>query len=609
MKLSLIPRLLIFFYGYVFISTELLSLFRILSREYVLPIDIAFLVILFLLHKKEILSLLLSIKLRSAFILALIFLFLLSFIQGLFSAPSTTDSMVYHIPRIMYWIQDKTLIQNVIRGSHDFMAPFGEYITLHLYFVTNSDRLLFFSQWLAYVGSVILCVCIAKKLLSGKVNTHHIGMLAATLPIAVLQSSSTQTDLVTAVMVLLSSYYALSFKEFPNFKNALALGLSVGLGILTKATFIIYLVIPLGIVLLALVEKRRSLLKVIIPLLLSGFLIVVLQLRFLSQNLSLFGSLSGQPILEKGSGYTNEYISPSVLISNITRNSFTNLPVPVFNRQLGELINSLHYLIGLNINDPATTYTNTYFEVKPVIYPQEDIVSSPIHFLLIIIAIFFVLLNRNKIRDSKLLYYFFGLSILSFVIFCLILKWQPFHTRLLIPFLLLGSVCSVIFLEKVKGFRLLTRSLLILSIGLAFILVIFNVSRPYISYNFFYKYIRNFSIPNASIPESFLIKPRDQQYFNSRYYWYAPYNKIAYLIEPSDKNVTFKLMDGFEYPLWLFLKRKNPYIHVVSSSEATSGDLIITTAEKMVNMPGFDTNCIKTEINYGYVCLSRMQKL
>jgi len=534
MQLSLIPRLLLLSYAFIFVSTEILSVLNILSRGPVLICDIAFFSLLVYFHRSEIKTLVFSIKLKSKLLYALVSLLALTFIQGLFSAPSTTDSMVYHIPRIMYWMQYKTLFQDVIRGSHDFMAPFGEYLLLHLYFITNSDRLLFISQWLAYLSIIALTVCITKKFITQKIRSVYVAILAASLPIAVLQSSSTQTDLVTCLMVLLSLYYAFEFKKSPGYKQALALGVSLGLGALTKATFVVYAVIPLGIIVLALLEQRKHLLKTIIPLLLAAVLALLMQSRFLSQNLQLYGNFSGQPILEEGSGYTNELVSLPVLVSNLIRNSFLNLPVPILNHQVGQFISQFHNLIGIDINNPQTTYSGTFFEVKSIIFPQEDIVASPIHFLLIVATGIYLLINRRYLKHThKNLLSIFGLSLLSFFIFSLLLKWQPFHPRLLIPFLLLGSLSSFITLMDSKKLKPVLNGLLITSLILAFILSILNVSRPYVSYKLFYNHINQFSQPNASIPESFYIKPREEQYFNSRAYWHKPYTEIVSQLESS----------------------------------------------------------------------------
>lgn len=83
MKIDFIAKIFLIWYLFVYVSTEILSFLSLLILS-------------------------------------------LTFIQGLFSAPSTTDSMIYHLPKVMHWIQDKTVYQDVTRNTHDFKAPFAE---------------------------------------------------------------------------------------------------------------------------------------------------------------------------------------------------------------------------------------------------------------------------------------------------------------------------------------------------------------------------------------------------------------------------------------------------------------------------------------------------
>lgn len=607
MALSIIPKLLLLTYGYIFLSTEFLSLFNLISREWLLPLDSLFIIFLFYFYRNGIHNLLNSINFKSLPNLTLILLFFITFIQGLFSAPSTTDSMVYHIPRIMYWMQDQTLFQNVIRGSHDFMAPFGEYITLHLYFISGSDRFLFLSQWLAYLSSVVLSVLIAKEYFDKKIRIDYLALFAAALPIAVLQSSSTQTDLVTTVIVLLSTYYALRFRKTPNLRNSLAVGLSIGLGILTKATFVIFSLIPISILLLVIWENKKNWRRIITLLAIAALFSLTLQLRFFSQNISLFGNISGQPIIEEGSGYTNELLSGPIIISNLIRNSFLNLPLPLINTPVQNLIYVVHNLINLDPNDPRTTYSGTLFKVSPIIYPQEDIVASPIHFILILVGGLYILFNRRSLKDSKLPIFIYTISIASFFIFSLLLKWQPFHSRLLIPFLMIGSISSFAILAKQKYFELPLKKVVTISVVLAFLLAFLNVSRSYLPYRVFIQYVNHFTQPMASIPEPFFQKPRISQYFNSRYYWERPYRQVIdqLKINNSSQEISFHLMDEFEYPFWVLLKDAGLNFHITPHADSSDNTILITTSKESFIKDGFVTSCYKTELEYGFACISQ----
>lgn len=604
LNLHITVKALLYWYILIFISTEALSYLHLLERNYIILVEIFFWVIFLFFHRQGILQTIQKIDFRSKSLLVILALFLLTLIQGFFSAPSTTDSMVYHLPRVMYWIQEKTVQQDVVRNPHDFMAPFAEYILLHLYFIAGNDRLLFFSQWIAYVVLVIISGVIAERLGADKGIRIMTTLFVATLPMAVMQASSTQVDLVVAVLVVLSTYIALELSKKISVNSAVLFWLAIGLGISTKATFFLFMVIPTGIMLFALIKNRW---RNILVFALSSLTTLIIPFRFMNQNLNLYGNILGPLKKEGGLTLTNDTVNPVVLISNLIRNIMVHIPVPFFTSYAQGFLEFIHKMMGISINSSETTCCDFKFRVIPILYPQEDIVSNFLHILLISFAAFFIF--KKVILKNRLLILTFILSLFSFVIFSLILKWQPFHSRLQTPFFVMGVISSVVILSKFKKSLYILKGMLILSISLAVLLVFLNVSRPYISYNLFYDKIKPFSFPLSSIPQSFFVKPREQQYFNARFYWYLPYKGIIEILVGQDlaesNTVTFDLPDGFEYPLWVFIKRYGLNIRVVPLSEISNETIIISTSEDPYEKEGYLTKCIKTKIEYGYACLSK----
>lgn len=592
-------RTLLYWYIFIFFSTEILSYLSILERRYIFLAELIFWVVLIGWYRNKIFQSIKNFKPQSKNLLIMLSLFILTFLQGFFSAPNTTDSMVYHIPRVMYWIQEKTLTQDVIRNPHDFMAPFGEYIQLHLYFITGNDRLLFLSQWIAYIVSVILSGIIAEQLGANKKTKILTSLFVATIPMAIMQATSTQIDMVVSVLIMIGTHIALNLLKGFNIKQTILLGLTMGLGLSTKATFLLYLIIPVGITAFALIKNNF---KGFLVVCLSALIALILPLRFMSQNLSLYGNILGP--FKKGETLTNEIINIGSLISNLVRNLMIHIPVPFFKNQIQSSIDAFHKMIGMQINSPQTTCCDFQFHVISVIYPQEDIVSNPLHLLIFIFALFYVIKEKNA-REMKIILVFM-LTFFSLLIFSLILKWQPFHSRLHIPFFMLGTISSVLILSKFKIGLASLKMALFISVPLAFLLVFLNVSRPYISYTPFYNKIKPFVPPLSSVPESFITKPRESQYFNARYYWYDPYNKIIEMLEKkvASKTVSFQLMDLYEYPLWLLIKDKNLDYQVLPESKKLDDTIIISTSRDPYSLNGYTTECVKTKIEYGYACIS-----
>ncbi|MDO8573444.1 MAG: glycosyltransferase family 39 protein [Candidatus Daviesbacteria bacterium] len=603
LKVHIAVKALLYWYIFIFISTEALSYLHLLERNYILTAEIFFWVVFLFFNHQEIRRKIQVIDIRSKSILFILALFGLTFIQGFFSAPSTTDSMVYHIPRVMYWMQEKTLFQDVIRNSHDYMAPFGEYILLHLYLIFDNDRMLFFSQWIAYVVSVVLIGIIASQFGADQKTKQLVRLFTATLPIAVMQASSTQVDMVVTVLVLLSLYLSMLLRQFYAIKHSILLGFVIGLGFLTKATFVFYVLIPIGLLFFSLWRQFKKLILIILPILL---LTIILQFRFLSQNLLLYGNFLGVKVSEKGEEavYINEVINPSSVLSNLVRNFLVHLPIPIFSSYIQNTVVQLHNLIGFDINDPRITCCGTEFSVKSILYPQEDIVANPIHLIIIISGGFLFFYKRKQLHINPQIKILYLLTIASLILFSAFIKWQPFHPRLEIPFFMVGTMSAIIIISNAKKIKLLYIGLILSSV-IVLIVVFLNVSRPYISYNVFYNMVKALKPPLASVPEAFYVKPRQQQYFNARYYWYEPYGKIIDLLKKENNiELAFNLGDGFEYPLWTLFRKYKLNYQVVPMSKLSKNTIIISTSKDPYKREGYLTECIKTEIDYGYACLT-----
>ncbi|MBI2018556.1 glycosyltransferase family 39 protein [Candidatus Daviesbacteria bacterium] len=619
LNLHLLVKTLLYWYIFIFISTEILSYFRILERMYIFLAESFFWIFFLFLYRNETIEVVRSINFYSKKTLALLILFSLTFVQGFSSAPNSADSMVYHLPRIMYWVQEKTLFQDVIRNVHDYMPPFGHYILLHLYLIFGNDRFLFFSQWSGYVTTVVISGLIARNLGANRQISGLTSLLVATIPVAVLQATNTTVDMVVTVLVVLSTYLALRLNE-PRIFDYILLSFSLGLGVLTKQIFLIYFPIPIGIILVKFltVNKRQILSKgkkILMSLLIGFSIIILIQARFISQNLAIYGHIAGAKVDYLGQSTQVTFVG---IFSNLIKNTMLNIPLPLFAKEAENVILSIHKLIGIDINECSTTFCDEDFKFRIVraIYPQEDIASNSFHLLLIVVAGIILLKQFINKRVNYLEITIYSLALLSYVLFSTLVKWQPFHSRLQMPFFVIGTIPSVLVLSKFKRGLIFVRSILYLSVFLALLLIFLNVLRPYVSYNLFYESVKSYTfnfrgIPGSfkGIPESFFSKPRTLQYFNSRPYYLKPY--IAVINSLSDKNtkasVAFDLSYGFEYPLWHFLKEYNLNYKIVPNSKKTADTIIISTQEKSYKLLGYYTECFKTdvEIQYSYVCISK----
>ena len=78
----------------------------------------------------------------------------------------------------------------------------AEYAILHLRLVLGSDRLANLTQWLAMAGSLV-GVSLAARCLGATARGQALSALAcATLPMGILQASTTQNDYVAALWLV-----------------------------------------------------------------------------------------------------------------------------------------------------------------------------------------------------------------------------------------------------------------------------------------------------------------------------------------------------------------------------------------------------------------------
>lgn len=496
--------------------------------------------------------------------LALIVLFAaLTFFQGALSAPNTTDSMVYHLVRVVFWMQEQTAWQSVRITSHDFMPPLSGYIMTHLYLLADSDRFVFLGQWLSYLG-VIMCGAELLHHWRASKSLHDWPLLVvASIPLLVLQASSTQNDLLLTFLTLSSVLFAVRYRKHEKRTDLLFLCLALSLGVFAKTSFVLW---AWWIVLRALWKGRAVQWKALGIIMAIGLITLILQSHFWIQNMRLFGSPLGRHITQAGEiVYTNEKMSVGIAAGLLFRNLALNMPLPALSGSITKMATQLFSRFGVDLNDPATTWTGSTFAIQSIVYPQEDIASAPLQVLILIVGGVILWKKRSEASESALV--LVGVLV-SFFLFSLLLKWQPYHLRLQLPFFAVGLVAVLPLMSHHAKKYLKLTALLCSLLGLACILL--NVSRPYISYKQFGSVVQQWQPAGSELPRSFLTTPRYEQYFRARPYWLKPYTQTAVEIKRlSAGEVSLDLEDGFAYPLVVALRRELPNIHITYDNKTT----------------------------------------
>ena len=468
------------------------------------------------------------------------FIVITTMIIAIIAPPNTWDSMTYHMSRVLHWIQNQSVFHYPTHIQRQlFLSPWAEFSIMHFQILIGSDRLANLVQWFSMVGSLIGVSLIAKQQGADRRGQILAALIVSTIPMGILQSSSTQTDYVVSFWLVCFVYYLLKTKKDSKMIYALFTGASLGLAILTKATAYVYAFPFMAwFGLSALKRLRWGLWK---PFLIILTIALTINIGHYARNIDLYENpISDTPYRDMNS---NDVINLSSIISNSVRNISLHVGTPFkqVNASIETVAHNLHGLLGIDINDRRTTFLNTKFHILFSLH--EDAAGNLVHLSLILLSLFLFLLKREQMKSFRLGYYPIALAC-GFFLLCIYIKWTPWHSRYHLPLFVLSSTFVAITFSHVL-WQKITKLIIIILLLLALPFVFNNYSRPLIGKK---------NIFNSSRTDlSFYIRP----------YLKAPYiGAINFLMEKGCKDIGL-VIDGdyaedyWEYPFWSLLEENN----------------------------------------------------
>jgi len=470
--------------------------------------------------------------------------------------PNNFDSMTYHLSRVAHWIQNHDVQpypSNIDRQL--FMPPWAEFAIAHFQILSGDDRLANSVQWLCMTGSLVGVSLIARQL-GGDRNTQVLAALvAACLPIGILQGSSTQSDYVVSFWLVCFAYYVMGLvsKEqlFIRPFGVLA-GISLGLALLTKPTAYL-LAIPF-IVWLTVDIVRKMGAKSVTPALAIVTIALIINAGHYLRNWEVFNSPIASASTSEGSSLTNlsainggEFGAViSRFASNLIRNPASQMAVPFYygNRIVEVAVEKIEGMLALNGNARS-------FRIEPR-QNHEDYAGNPFHLLLIGFS-GAVIIGQLKRVSRAMIHWYVASLLAGYLIFCLYINWNIWITRLQLPLLVLWSAPIAITLSGLALAQARLYIVVVLVMASQYWLFC-NETRPLIGKG------------------NILSMSREEQYFrNSRPSFTAQYTHAASLLRKRGcAQVGLWLgYDSWEYPLWILLKRDDLRIkHIRVSNES-----------------------------------------
>lgn len=487
------------------------------------------------------------------------FICCLTFVIAIIAPPNTWDSMAYHMPRVMHWLQNKSVAHyptHILRQVD--MNPWAEFAISHFQVLSGNDRFANLIQWFSMVGSLIGVSLIARFFGANRSTQIFSALIAATIPMGILQSSSTQNDYVVSFWLICFSWSMLEYIKKRNYIWAVFVGFSLGLAILTKGTAYIFafpFCVWLFILLLGNFKKVA-----IVHVALIVFSFILINAPHYKRNYDVFSNplSSGEYI------HNNEIYSLSVFVSNFLRNSSLQLKTPYenINNFIEKFVIKIHKVIKIDQNDQRTSWEGTRYGVGKLTL-HEDTTGNFLHSILFFVAfiLFFLAFLKKEKTDNLFIFYFLCL-VSGYFIYCFVMKWQPWIARLFLPLYVLGSPAAAYIIDKfLKKETMIIVAFIFICFSMPW--VVGNKSRPLM----IYQKKEGFIYPLANLPRSIL-------YFANR-----PELYDSYLMTSRDivkKGVTkiglITHENSWEYPLWVLLdeaSQKYFSIHHVDVQNAT----------------------------------------
>jgi len=187
---------------------------------------------------------------------------------------------------------------------------------------------------------------------------------------------------------------------------------------------------------------------------------------------------------------------------------------------------------------------------------HEDLTGNYIFLLLFLISGIILILKKNKIWPFYLKIFF------GWILFNILLKWQPWHSRLELPFFVIScpilAVIFVDFLNNELKVKMLVFIMLVLSI-------------PFVLGYYPFRYGSGDMVANSNRPltnDVLLFKKSRYERFLAESPINSSYHEIVNkLDELRINNVGLDIgSDSWEYPLWFILREKGLQVNVICIS-------------------------------------------
>jgi len=514
-----------------------------------------------------------SIAAASGFGLLASFLFWL----GASTAPNNYDSMVYHLVRAANWANNGNVNNYLTYIPRQlFDGRLAEYFVTQTLVLDGNDHLVFVAQWMAFVVSVAMVAGLARQLGKGRRSgALWAVLLIGTLPLGIMQSTTTTNDVFVAAVGMSTFYLAAILWRIrrPDPIVLTLLGTGAGLAILTKLDAVLAL-IPLAVAAIVVAMRDHWSPKDVLRWgSIAVIVSVAVTLPMTLRNWETFHNITGQSSSEEATVST---AAPNLLLFNGIRNILNN--ADMLNRNLNkDILNfaaTVGKPIGLRHRSRATNVVQPNLGVSGL-WPQrphtpsDEGSGSLVAF--VALAIGAVALLSRSIRRRIVMHQLFPIAAASMgglVLELLLLRWTTWGARYELISIFPALACAAAAIGAMKrvvavivGSLLVASSLILLPVSL-------------------------FNNVNKRVTASYLNETRNLQMEEWCYFAGAPYTRAINEAIASGQHeigyVTQYPLIGDVYPIWALLSQRlgGAHVEVVPVGVDNSTGVYTTPADR-----------------------------
>lgn len=371
---------------------------------------------------------------------------------SLVTTPYNWDSMTYHLPRIAHWAQNRSVAHYATHSIRQVCSPvLAEFVNLHVYILCRGQDYLFnLLQGMSYITCTVMVGAIADRLSCSRPFRFLAMLLFMTMPIAYAEALTTQVDHFAAVWLLFFVYRLL---DYVNVKKAMrfdkitvcrvgAMGLCVAWGYLAKPSVCVGMVV-FALWLLLVCVKRRDRTRDLVGIFFSALPCVAVPLvPEILRNFKTFGAYASPAA---GAAQLVGTKHPAYLFVNMIKNLSFNLPTPFVKNGheiFAEIARKAAALLRVELNAESISENGREYMLHEAGNYGCDTAVNPTVLWLFLFCVLWAALGFGRKKWEGCCRGYFVTAAVSFAVFCIVLRWEPFVSRYMIAYLAL--LCPLI---------------------------------------------------------------------------------------------------------------------------------------------------------------------